>query len=65
MLDQFLTLTELRNRLRISKATWSRMQSRGDIPTLVRLGRRVLASERAVEAWLAGKTFAPVPTVAP
>jgi predicted DNA-binding transcriptional regulator AlpA len=55
-LDTYLTLAELRQRLRISRATWQRLQTRGDVPRVVRIGRRVIVPLSAVEVWLTGKT---------
>lgn len=52
-----MTADELAERAGLSGQTVWRMAQRGQIPGVIRLGRRVLFSRARVERWLAGEAI--------
>jgi predicted DNA-binding transcriptional regulator AlpA len=48
-------------RIGISKATLKRLLAAGKGPERIRLGKRVLVSEAALQCWLASNTEQPAP----
>ena len=53
MADQLLDLIEIAARLRMPKATVRYKRHRGELPFTFRLGRRVVAYESEVDAYIA------------
>lgn len=50
-LDQMLTIAEFCRVHRICRATFYKMVRRGEVPRIIRVGRRVLISAEAVKEW--------------
>jgi predicted DNA-binding transcriptional regulator AlpA len=56
MLDSYMTLTDFRQRLGLSKATTTRLFAKGEGPARTRIGKRVLLSCTAVQSWIDAHT---------
>ena len=53
MKSAVLTITQVARLLRIGRMGCYKAARRGDLPGLIRIGRRLLVSRAALDAWLA------------